>query len=96
MKVLAGFLTAGLLAFCTPAFAEQFDLSTMTCKQFLSSDKETITVILTWLDGYYKDQDDPPVIDTQKFTDNARKLGDYCRDHPDIGLITAADKLFSD
>ena len=53
-------------------------------------------VILTWLDGYYKDQDDPPVIETDKFTANAKKLGEYCRDHPDIGLITAADKLFSE
>jgi acid stress chaperone HdeB len=31
-----------------------------------------------------------------KFVDNAKKLGEYCSDHPDIGLITAADKLFSD
>ena len=50
----------------------------------------------TWLDGYYKDQDDPPVIEMDKFVDNAKKLGEYCSDHPDIGLITAADKLFSD
>jgi acid stress chaperone HdeB len=96
MKVFAGLLAAGMFVSCAPAFAEDIDLSTMKCSQFLSSDKESIGVILTWLDGYYKDQDDPPVIETDKFTANAKKLGEYCRDHPDIGLITAADKLFSE
>jgi hypothetical protein len=44
---------------------------------------------------YYKDQDDPPVIGTHEFVENAKKLGEYCGDHPDQGLITAADKVFS-
>jgi acid stress chaperone HdeB len=34
------------------------------------------------------------VIDTDQFVANAKKLGDYCSAHPDIGLITATDKLF--
>ena len=37
---------------------------------------------------------DPPVIDTDQFVANAKKLGEYCAGHPDIGLITATDKLF--
>jgi acid stress chaperone HdeB len=51
-------------------------------------------IILAWLDGYYKDEDDPPVIITTQFVANAKKLSDYCSAHPDIGLITATDKLF--
>jgi len=78
-----------------PARAEKIDLSTMTCKQFLSIDKEEMGIILTWLDAYYKGDDDPPVIDTDKFTRNAGKLGGYCAQNPTIGLITATDKLFS-
>lgn len=85
-----------LLGACLPASAEKWDLSTMTCQQFISSDKDTITVILSWLDAYYKDEDDPPVIDTDKFVRNAGKLGEYCATNPQIGLITAADKLFGD
>jgi acid stress chaperone HdeB len=95
MKVFAGVLAAGMIACCNPAFADDIDLSTWTCKQFQSADKETIEIVLTWLDGYYKDQDDPPVIETHQFVENAKKLGEYCSAHPDIGLITAADKLFS-
>ncbi len=50
---------------------------------------------MTWLDGYYKDQDDPPVIETHQFVENAKKLGEYSGERPDQGLITAADKMFS-
>src|SRR6202453_2878026 len=96
MKVLAGLVAAGMLVCCNAAVAADIDLSTWTCQKFQSADKETIGIILTWLDGYYKDQDDPPVIDTDKFVDNAKELGQYCSAHPDQGLITAADKVFNE
>jgi acid stress chaperone HdeB len=96
MKFWAGLVAVGVIA-CSPtvALADDIDLSTLTCSKFQNSDKETIKLILTWLDGYYKDQDDPPVIETDQFVENAKKLGEYCSAHPDIGVITAADKLFS-
>jgi acid stress chaperone HdeB len=96
MKLFASLLVAGMMACCTPAFAKDLDLSTLTCKQFVNLDEETIKMILIWLDGYYKDQDDPPVIETSQFVENSKKLGEYCGAHPDQGLITAADKVFSD
>ncbi|TCK28863.1 acid stress chaperone HdeB [Ancylobacter aquaticus] len=78
------------------ALADKIDLSTTTCAQFLESDKTEIMLTLAWLDAYYKDVDAPPVIDTDKFVDNAGKLGDYCAANPSIGLITATDELFGD
>jgi acid stress chaperone HdeB len=95
MKVLASALAAAVIACCSPALADDIDLSTWTCKKFVNADKETIGIILTWLDGYYKDEDDPPVIETDKFVENAKKLGGYCAEHPDNGLITAADKVLN-
>lgn len=91
----AAALIAGLFAAGTPARAETIDLSTWTCSKFVNASKEDIGVILAWLDGYYRDEDDPAVIDTDKFVANAKKLGQYCAAHPDIGLITASDELFS-
>lgn len=87
---------AAMMASLTPAAAEKWDLSTMTCEQFINSDKTTISVILSWLDGYYKDEDSPPVIDTDAFVQNAEKLAVYCATNPQIGLITATDKLFGE
>jgi len=84
----------GFALWLVPASAEKIDLSTMTCKQFMGAGKDEMGLILTWLDAYYKDEDDPPVIDTDKFTRNAGKLGAYCATNPTIGLITATDHLF--
>jgi acid stress chaperone HdeB len=95
MKLVAAVLIAGMIACGSPAFADDIDLSTWTCKKFLTADKETIGIILTWLDGYYKDEDDPPVIETDKFVENAKKLATYCAEHPENGLITAADKVLN-
>jgi acid stress chaperone HdeB len=91
----ASVLLAGLLAGTTPAFSTSIDLSTWTCAKFQAADKDDIGIILAWMDGYYRDEDDPPVIDTEKFVANAKKLGEYCSKHPDIGIVTAADELFS-
>jgi acid stress chaperone HdeB len=88
-------LVAALLASGTPAQSTTIDLSTWTCAKFQAADKDDIGIILAWMDGYYRDEDDPPVIDTDKFVANAKKLGAYCSAHPDIGIVTAADELFA-
>ncbi len=94
MKPFAGALAIGLLFSGNAAFAAEIDLSTWTCHQFQTASRDDIGVILPWLDGYYKGENDPPIIDTEKFVENAKKLGEYCTAHPDEGLITATDKLF--
>jgi acid stress chaperone HdeB len=94
VTLLCPMLVAAALGFASPASAEQIDLSTSTCKQFLSSSKDDISITLAWLDAYYKDEDAPPVIDTEKLASNAKQLAEYCAANPTIGLITAADKLF--
>ncbi len=88
--LLAAFAVAMLIV--APAGAQSLDLSTIKCKDFLQSGKDNIAVIITWLDGYYKEKDDPPIIDLANFGKNSEKLAKYCADNPDNGLITAADK----
>jgi acid stress chaperone HdeB len=94
MKWLASLLIAGATACGGPAMAEDIDLTAWTCKQFMSASKEDVGVILAWLDGYYKEEDDPPVIDTVELVAHAKKLGEYCAAHPNDALIDATDKLF--
>jgi acid stress chaperone HdeB len=76
------------------ASADQLDLNTVKCKDFLQSSKENIGYTLAWLDGYYKNEDDPAVINFDKLKENAGKLGAYCAANPDIGVGTAAEQLF--
>jgi acid stress chaperone HdeB len=94
MKLYTAVLAAAALAWNTPGNAGNIDLSTWTCQQFQSASRDDVAAILAWLDGYYKDEDDPPVVDTDRFAADAQRLGEYCAAHPDIGLITATDKLF--
>jgi acid stress chaperone HdeB len=85
---------AATLAIASPAHAQKWDLATVDCKSFLTFDKNTTNILLAWLDAYYKDEDDPAVIDLEKYLANAQKLGEYCRANPTLSLITATDKLF--
>jgi acid stress chaperone HdeB len=98
IKTMAAALTATILSVAlfwgAPAKANQIDLTAWTCKQFQSAAKDEVTLILAWLDGYYRAEDDPPVIDSDQLAANAKKLGNYCAAHPDAKLITAADTLF--
>jgi acid stress chaperone HdeB len=91
----AGVLVVGLIAGGAPALSANIDLSTWTCAKFRAANKDDVGVIMAWMDGYYRDENDPPVIDTEKFVANAKKLGEYCAAHPDVGIVTAADELFA-
>jgi len=77
-----------------PVKAEKLDLSTITCKKFLEYSKENIGLLLTWLEGYYSGDDDDPVIDFDKMAANGKQLGAACAKDPEIGLITAAEKIY--
>jgi acid stress chaperone HdeB len=92
MKLLASVAAALALA-AAPAAAQKIDLSTVTCKDFLASGQDNISYILMWLNGFYTGEDDPPIIDFDKMKERGGKLGDYCRAHPDNGLITAAEEV---
>ena len=62
MKTIAAALTSAILLGCAPASATEIDLSAWTCKQFQAASKGDVDIILAWLDGYYRAEDDPPVI----------------------------------
>jgi acid stress chaperone HdeB len=93
VKILSVILAAVCLVATAPAQAQKLDLSTITCKQFLETNKDNIALILMWLEGYYADEDDPPIVDFDKMKTDAQALGEYCAKNPTVGLITAADEV---
>jgi len=93
-RIRAALLALPLSIAFSPASADVLDLSTIKCKDFMAGSKERIGVTLAWMDGYYREEDDPPILDFDRFSKNAEKLGAYCESNPNVGLITAADKLF--
>ena len=93
MKKLSLMLVAAALFAPLPAKAQQLDLSTVTCKDFVTADKDTIGLILMWIEGFYADQDAKPIVDFDKMKQNGARLGEYCGKNPSHSLITAADDV---
>ena len=90
---LASLVGFGMLLAATPVRATVMDLSTMSCKQVVDSDKDTIAMELTWLDGWYKGDSDVAIIDTEVFVANAKKFGEYCAANPTISIVNTAEKI---
>jgi acid stress chaperone HdeB len=86
-------VAAALMLPTAAANAVVLDLYTMTCKQFVESDKDTISMMLTWLDGWYKGDSDEAKIDTDVFVENAKKIGEYCGKNPTISIVNAAESV---
>ncbi len=94
MKAIMAASVAALMLASVPARADKLDLSVITCKQFFEGLKpDAVAVILAWMHGYYREEHDPPIIDTDKFKTDLEKFGAYCGKNPTIGIITAADEV---
>jgi acid stress chaperone HdeB len=94
MRVAFAVLLA-ILPLSEPADAQVVDLSTIRCKEFLASGKETIGYIMMWLDGYFTGEDDPAVVDFDQMKQKGEKLGEYCARNPTHGLLAAAEAVMS-
>jgi acid stress chaperone HdeB len=96
MKTLAALLVGGCLLCGGPARAEVIDFSKITCKQFFDTHKSDVNLILAWLSGYSREENDPPIFDTNEFADEAKKFFAYCAAHPSVTLMAVADQIFAD
>jgi acid stress chaperone HdeB len=91
----AGMVAVTLTAFPAARAVERLDLNTVKCGEWIESGKENIGVTIAWLDGYYQDEDAPPVINFEKMSADAAKLGKFCGENKDLGLGTAAEKVLA-
>ena len=94
MRMLAAAMLAAWLAVPT-ASAQVVDMNTVTCKDFTEFNKEMTFSIVMWLDAYYRDEDDPPIIDFDKMAKRAGQLAAYCVTNPRHSLTTAAEPIMS-
>jgi acid stress chaperone HdeB len=96
MKTFAALFVGCCLLGGGPARSEVIDFSKVTCKQFFDTHPGDVSLILAWLDGYSREENDPPVFDTNEFAAEAKKFSAYCAAHPAASLMTAADEIFAD
>src|SRR5580698_394167 len=94
MKTTVSILFAAAFALSSmPARAVVLDLSTLTCKQFVEGGDDEIKMVLTWMDGWYKGDEDEAIIDTEVFVANAKKFGTFCAANPSISIVNAAGQM---
>jgi len=94
MKCIAVFVTVMVMSMSGAFAADQtVPLATMTCKQFVDSPKDTVSIILAWMMGYNQDSDEPAEINLTKMDDFGKKLSAYCRQNPTHGVMQAMDKV---
>jgi hypothetical protein len=96
MKTFAASLVGCCLLCSGPVRSEVIDFSKITCKQFFDTHKDDVTLILAWLGGYSREENDPPVFDTNEFAAAVKKFAEYCAAHPAASMMTAADEVFAD
>jgi acid stress chaperone HdeB len=78
------------------ASAQIVDMRTVTCNDFIGFKRDTTLAIVMWLDAYYRDEDDPPIIDFERMTKKAARLTVYCNQNPTHLLNTAAERIMAD
>ena len=86
----AGALVIAALLIAAPARSQAVDLSRLTCMDFLAGGSESKSFMLSWLDGYYTNEDAPAIFDLEKMKAKGARLDEYCAKHPAIGLMAAA------
>jgi hypothetical protein len=75
-----------------PGGQVKIDMSLVTCKQYLSSDRERQELIATWMSGYFHASKGQPVLDFQRFANNKKAVGTYCKKQGGETLMSAIQK----
>jgi HdeA/HdeB family len=72
----ATILAAALLLTASPLLAEdsKIDMKKLSCKQFSGYDKDNMSIIMMWLEGYYTGDEEDPVIDFGKMAGDTAHL----------------------
>ena len=73
---------------------ERIDLTSFTCKQFLELNRDDALIVVGWLQGYYLDEHETPVVDFTKLSVESESLANRCTARPDENVIAAADRVF--
>ncbi len=83
------------LLIAAPALADNLDFSRISCQEFLSGSKDDAVLMLTWFEGYFTKKDGPPIMYGAKAADHGKDIRDYCYNHPNIDVFSAAKAVMS-
>jgi hypothetical protein len=93
MRIIFGIALATALMSAGSASAQIVDMRTATCNDFIGFKRDTTFAIAMWLDAYYLDEDDPPIIDLDKIRQKAARLTVYCNQNPTRSQTTESEPI---
>lgn len=70
----------------------KIDMSLITCKQYLGSDAERKEMIGAWMSGYLRASTNQSNFDFQRFANNTKSVGNYCKKQGGETLMSAIQK----
>ncbi len=82
-----------LLSLPSVGMAEDIDMAKVTCKEFTSSDKDGMSMMLTWIDGYMSAKSDNTVMSDEWMEKLATHMGSYCVKHQNKTIMDAMDSM---
>jgi hypothetical protein len=94
MKRLTAFCAIAVLLLAEAAAADRIDLTRLTCKEFLEMNRDDARIVVGWLQGYYLDEHETPVVDFAKLSVDSASLANRCKARPDENVMAAADRVF--
>jgi hypothetical protein len=88
-------ITAALFAAGAPR-AQSLDMAKVTCRAFIASGHDNMSVMIMWLRGYHSGKlGVVTAADAAEMRGYGGKLGRYCREHPDANVIDASGRILS-
>jgi acid stress chaperone HdeB len=68
------------------------DMTMITCKQYLESDRDRQDIIASWMSGYFNAARNNAVLDTSRFERNKATVTSYCKRHRAESLMSAIQR----
>ena len=93
LKFLLPTFLAMFLGFTDLAQAKDTDMGTITCKEFLASDQNEMTMLIFWIDGYMSAKSDNTVINDEWMNKLGTHLGTYCAKNSGNTIMNAMDAM---
>ena len=76
-----------------PAKAQAvFDMTMITCKQYLASDRDRQDIMASWFSGYFNAARNNAVLDTDRFERNKATITAYCKRNGVETLMSAIQR----
>jgi acid stress chaperone HdeB len=91
-KLIVAALAASALASTDARSQAVIDMTMITCKQYLESDRDRQDIVASWMSGYFNAARNNAVLDTSRFEKNKATVTNYCKRNRAETLMSAIQR----